>query len=820
MDKHYDHKKIEAKWQKVWEKEAVFVASEEATKPKYYALCMFPYPSAAGLHVGHPESYTAVDIIARYKHHQGYNVLNPIGWDAFGLPAENYAIKVGIPPWQTTADSIANFRRQIKSFGFAYDWSREVNTSDPEYYQWTQWMFLQMYKHGLAYKKKAKVNWCENCQTVLANEQVVDGRCERCQNDVQQKDLEQWFFKITDYAEELLQGLDDLDWPEHIKTAQKNWIGKSEGAALRFKIKDLRLKNGEEAYIDVFTTRPDTLFGATYVVLAPEHVLVKNLESRILNLDEVQKYIQLTKKKSDLERTNLNKEKTGVELQGVKAINPANGKEIPIFIADYVLSTYGTGAIMAVPAHDERDWEFAQKYNLEILEVIRPLDKLTNQKSKIKNQNEKSVFTDNGCLINSGEFDGLDSEVAKEKITNKVGGKMKVQYRLRDWLVSRQRYWGAPIPIIYCKHCGVIPVPEKDLPVVLPQDVDFKPTGQSPLISSKKFHQVVCPQCGAKGDDVRREVDTMDTFVCSSWYFLRYCDPHNISQVFSKEKIATWLPVDIYIGGAEHAVLHLLYARFFTKALRDFAYLQIDEPFMKLRNQGMILGEDNQKMSKSRGNVINPDEVVAEYGADTMRVYEMFMGPLEDAKPWSTSSIIGARRFLEKIWLVVAEWLTNNQPTNESKVLKKLFHQTIKKVSEDIEAIKFNTAISALMILVNFMAKEKSFTKKSLTDLLVILNPFAPHLAEELWEKIGNQGLVAKQPWPTWDKNLVQAEIVNVAIQVNGKLRGSIEVKVDTKQAEVLLLAREQENIKKYLAGKKIVKEIYVPGKIVNIVVK
>ncbi len=812
MDKHYDHKKIEIKWQKLWEQELVFKATEKAKQKKYYALCMFPYPSAAGLHVGHPESYTAVDIIARYKRQQGYNVLNPIGWDAFGLPAENYAIKVGVPPWETTARSIDNFRRQIKSFGFSYDWSREVNTSDPNYYRWTQWMFLQMYKHGLAYKKKAKVNWCEHCQTVLANEQVVDGRCERCQNEVKQKDLEQWFFKITEYAEELLQGLDDLDWPEHIKAAQRNWIGKSEGAEIEFGIKN------EELSIKVFTTRPDTLFGATYMVLAPEHELLQKLESRIKNKGEVNKYLAATKKKTDLERTNLNKEKTGVELQGIKAINPASGKELPIFIADYVLATYGTGAIMAVPAHDERDFEFAKKYNLKIIQVIKPETKFKIQNSKLENILE--LYVEEGILINSEEFTGLDSEVAKEKITKKVGGKMKVQYRLRDWLVSRQRYWGAPIPIIYCQKCGLVPVPEKDLPVLLPQDVDFKPTGESPLVNSKIFHQVTCPKCGASGDDVRREVDTMDTFVCSSWYFLRYCDPHNINQAFSKDKTDVWLPVDIYIGGAEHAVLHLLYARFFTKALRDFGYLKIDEPFMKLRNQGMILGEDNQKMSKSRGNVINPDEVVAEYGADTMRVYEMFMGPLEDAKPWSTSSIIGARRFLEKFWLVVAEWLANNQPAGESKEIKKLFQQTIKKVSEDIEVFKFNTAISALMILVNQMAKEKSFTKKSLSDLLIIISPFAPHLAEELWQSIGNQGLVAKQSWPTWDKNLVQDEIVTVAIQVNGKLRGSIAVKVDAKQAEVLLLAQEQENIKKYLTGKKIVKEIYVPGKIVNIVVK
>ncbi len=807
MDRYYDHKKIETKWQQLWEKESVFVVQEQTKQKKYYALCMFPYPSAAGLHVGHPESYTAVDIIARYHRHLGYNVLNPIGWDAFGLPAENYAIKVGVPPWETTAKSIDNFRRQIKSFGFSYDWSREISTADPNYYRWTQWLFLQMYKHGLAYKKKGKVNWCEHCQTVLANEQVINGQCERCQNEVRQKDLEQWFFKITDYAEELLSGLDMLDWPENIKLAQKNWIGKSVGAEIEFKIKNSVLS------IKVFTTRPDTLYGATYIVLAPEHELIQSLESKIENKTEVNQYITATKKKSDLERISLNKEKTGVKLQGLKAINPANNKEIPVFIADYVLNTYGTGAIMAVPAHDERDWEFAKKYNLEIIQVIKPN---SHKSTDLKNI---QLYTAEGVLINSGEFNGLDSETAKQKITKKVNGKITTQYRLRDWLVSRQRYWGAPIPIIYCDDCGMMPVPEKDLPVLLPRDVDFKPTGQSPLVYSKIFHQVQCPKCGVSGQSVRREVDTMDTFVCSSWYFLRYCDPHNEQQAFSQEKVAYWLPVDLYIGGAEHAVLHLLYARFFTKALRDFGWLKISEPFLRLRNQGMILGEDNQKMSKSRGNVINPDEVVAEYGADTMRIYEMFMGPLEDTKPWSTSSIIGSRRFLEKLWLVVLEWLENNRPSVESKEMKKLVQQTIKKVSEDIVAIKFNTAISALMILVNFMAKEKSFSQESLHNLLVILNPFAPHITEELWQKIGNKDLLVTQPWPTWDKNLVQADSVTVAIQVNGKLRGSIEVSIDAKQSEVLSLAREQESIKKYISGKKVVKEIYVPGKIVNIVV-
>lgn len=827
MDKFYDHKSIEQKWQKVWDEQAIFVAKEKGNKSKkFYTLSMFPYPSSQGLHVGHPESYTAVDILARVKKLQGYNVLNPIGWDAFGLPAENYAIKVGIPPWQTTTESIQNFTRQVKSFGFSYDWSREINTSDPSYYKWTQWLFLQLLKHGLAYKKKANVNWCRFCQTVLANEQVVENKCERCGFEVVQKDLEQWFFKITEYAERLLNGLDTIDWPEHIKQAQRNWIGKSEGAEIEFKIKDSELS------IKVFTTRPDTLYGATYMVLAPEHKLVHNLESRISNLEEVKKYINDTKKKTDLERTNLNKEKTGVELQGIKAINPANNKEVPIFIADYVLATYGTGAIMAVPAHDERDWEFAKRKNLEIKCVISPIDVETGElyrlvgetpsedPQKIINEihsGQRCYWWAQGVLINSDEFDGKDSETAKQKITKKVGGTLKTQYRLRDWLVSRQRYWGAPIPIIYCDDCGAVPVPEKDLPVLLPKDVDFKPTGQSPLVHSKEFHKVVCPTCGKKA---KRESDTMDTFVCSAWYFLRYCDPHNTEHAFAKEKVAQWLPVDIYIGGAEHAVMHLLYARFITKALKDFKLLDIEEPFLQLRNQGMILGEDNQKMSKSRGNVINPDEVVSEYGADTMRIYEMFMGPLEDSKPWSTTSIIGARRFLEKIWLLTAEWIANGKPTDQSADITKLFHKTIKKVTEDIANLKFNTAISAMMILVNKMAKEKSFSYDLIGKFFIILSPFAPHIAEQLWQELGNDNLICTQEWPSYNKKLAQDEVVTIAVQINGKLRASIKVDMSMSEKEVLAIVHSQENIQKYIVDKQIIKQIYIPGKIVNLVVK
>lgn len=837
MDKFYDHKKIEKKWQDIWEKNKVFRAEDNSKQTKYYALCMFPYPSAKGLHVGHPESYTAADIIARRKRLQGYNVLNPIGWDAFGLPAENYAIKEGVPPWETTQKSIATFRRQVKSFGFSYDWDREIDTSDPDYYRWTQWMFLQMYKHGLAYKQKAKVNWCSSCQTVLANEQVINGRCERCKNEVVQKDLEQWFFRVTKYAEELLNDLDALDWPQAIKLAQKNWIGKSQGALIKFPIKDSSSK------IEVFTTRPDTLYGATYIVLAPEHKIISEFKDKILNFSEVENYIKQARKKSDLERQE-NKEKTGKELKGVKAINPVNGEEIPIFVADYVLASYGTGAIMAVPAHDERDFDFAKDFNLPVKQVIEPLadDELYNnfyspgsdysalaaekaeksREEQIKKMREllkngQGCYIGKGNLVNSGEFDGLFSEEAKEKITKKAGGEMTVQYKLRDWLISRQRYWGAPIPIIYCEDCGEVPVEEKDLPVLLPWDVDFKPTGESPLASSKEFHQVKCPKCGRSA---RREADTMDTFVCSSWYFLRYTDPKNDKEPFSQEKVSYWLPVDFYTGGAEHAVLHLLYSRFFTKALRDMGYLKFSEPFLRLRNQGMILGEDGQKMSKSRGNVINPDEVVEEYGADTMRLYEMFMGPYEDAKPWSTKGIIGVRRFLEKLWLVTSEWLENGRPEAESDDLERLFHKTFKKVTEDIDNFKFNTAISAMMILVNQMAKEKKFKQENLQNFLIIFSTFAPHIAEEIWSFLGLKGLVCQQDWPNWDESKCQDKEIEVVVQINGKVRGKLKVPADAKEDEIFSKAESIDNVAKHIAGREIIKKIYVPGRLISLVIK
>jgi len=820
----YNHKKIEAKWQKKWEELNLHQADDNSKKKKKYILDMFPYPSGAGLHVGHPEGYTATDIYSRYLRMNDYNVLHPMGWDAFGLPAENYAIKNGVHPNESTNKNIDTFRRQIKSLGLSYDWSREVNTSAPDYYKWTQWFFLFLYKQGLAYKKKAKVNWCDSCQTVLANEQVVQGKCERCDNEVTQKDMSQWFFKITDYAEKLLEDSEKIDWPEPIKLMQKNWIGKSEGAELEFKIKN------EELKIQVFTTRPDTLFGATYMVLAPELELVEQLKDKIENWNEVEKYIKATKKKSDLQRTDLNKDKSGVELKGIQAINPANKEEIPVFIADYVLASYGTGAIMAVPAHDERDWEFAKLQGLKIRFVNHPkvfsylkdedtyqtvegIHSIEDEKAeawltKRLEKEDKPNLDENSKLINSGKFTDLDVMEAKKAITKKVGGELKTQYKLRDWLVSRQRYWGAPIPIIYCDKCGEVPVEEKDLPVELPTDVDFKPTGESPLQTSETFHNVKCPKCGEKA---RRESDTMDTFVCSSWYYFRYVDAKNEKEFASKKQLKKWMPVDLYVGGAEHAVLHLMYARFFTKALHDAGLIDFNEPFLKLRNQGMILAEDGRKMSKSLGNVINPDEVVENLGADSLRLYEMFMGPLEDAKPWSTDGIKGVRRFLEK---VIKLEVTNNKTQNNA-----LLNKTIKKVTDDIENMKFNTAISAMMIFVNEVQKE-GISKEDFEKFLIILAPFAPHLVEELWEQLGNKESIFLQSWPKYDKKLIKDDVVQLVIQVNGKMRDSIETSVDISENEAKEKALASEKIKKWTEDKEIIKMIFVKNKLINIVVK
>lgn len=807
----YEPKNIEKKWQQKWQQQIeLSQASENSDKAKFYCLDMFPYPSAAGLHVGHVENYTATDIYSRFKRLNGFNVLHPIGWDAFGLPAENFAIKNGTHPDVTTHQNIKNFTKQIDSLGLSYDWSREIDTSSPEYYKWTQWFFLFLYKNGLAYKKKAKVNWCDSCMTVLANEQVVDGACERCKNQVMQKDLEQWFFKITDFIEDqkaengeivkgLINGLDGIDWPSSTKLAQKNWIGKSEGVEFKLDIV------GSDKKVEVYTTRIDTAFGITYVVVAPEHPLVQELKSQIQNWDEIEKYLVETKKKTDLERMEA-KVKTGIEMKGVKVASPFTGTEVSLFVGDYVLSQYGTGAVMAVPAHDERDYEFAKKYDLEILEVVSGGDV------------SREAFAGEGKMINSGQYDGLNSNEAWEKMATwleeKGIGKRKINYRLRDWLVSRQRYWGSPIPIIYCEHCGEVPVPEKDLPVLLPTDVDFKPTGESPLVNSKTFHDVACPNCGAKA---RRESDTMDTFVCSSWYYLRFTDSKNAEEFASKENIEKWMPVDLYMGGAEHTVLHLLYARFFTKALKKFGYVNFDEPFLKLRHQGMIMASDGRKMSKSLGNVVNPDDVVAEFGADALRLYEMFMGPLEETKAWNTKNIIGLRRFLDKVWKL-REVATNGAVTSDKKIIV-LLHKTIKKVTADIENFSFNTAISQLMILVNAMEKEEKISVADYRLFITLLAPFAPHLAEELWEQSGHKESIFLQRWPEHNSELAKDEEMEIVVQVNGKVRERLMVAADVTEDEIKETALESEKVKVFTEGKEIKKIIFVPGKLINIVI-
>lgn len=804
MTRKYEPNVVEPKWQKTWEDTAAGIAHDDVAQ-KFYCLDMFPYPSANGLHVGHPEGYTATDIVSRYQRMQGKNVLHPMGWDAFGLPAENYAIKTGVHPDESTHNNIKNFTRQIKELGFSYDWQREIDTSSPEYYKWTQWMFLQMFKHDLAYRKKAKANWCEQDQTVLANEQVVDGKCERCHNPVIQKELEQWFFKTTVYAEQLLNDLDTIDWPEPIKLMQRNWIGKSEGAEIDFAIKDVSEK------ITVFTTRPDTLYGATYIVLAPEHALVQSITT-IEQKTAVEHYLVETKKKNDLQRTDLNKEKTGA-FTGAYALNPATGQEIPIWIADYVLATYGTGAIMAVPAHDDRDKEFAQKYSLP----------------------------------------SVVSEGTPWSEIEKIGARRKVRYKLRDWLISRQRYWGAPIPIVYDPAGQAHPVKEDHLPLLLPTDVDYRPKGTSPLGSSAAYKALAEK---LYGEGWHFEVDTMDTFVCSSWYYLRYCDPHNDKIFAAPEKLQQWLPVDLYVGGAEHAVLHLLYARFFHKALQDFGYIPTAvgrEPFKALRNQGMILGEDHQKMSKSRGNVVNPDEVVAEYGADTLRLYEMFMGPFEDVKPWDTQSIKGVYRFLIRIWEIIS-CIIDDQKNNKIKKInsdQKLLHKTIKKVTEDIENFHFNTAISQLMILLNgensqpkwrnkliilergengepikwqwqdvCNVGENVYDPKVVEILLTLLSPFAPHITEELWQQLGHTQSITQQAWPSYNEDYLVEDEVTIAVQVNGKLRDTMVFASNVDEVIVKSTVQTSEKVKKYTEGKEIIKVIYVPKKLVSIVVK
>ena len=796
MSEKYDHLKIEKKWQDEWESAGMYQADNNSDKPKKYVLDMFPYPSGDGLHLGHVENYTATCIYSRYLRMNGFNVMHPIGWDSFGLPSENYAIKTGVPPDKSTHRNINNFIAQMKGLGFSSDWTREIDTSSPEYYRWTQWFFLLLYKNGLAYKKKAKVNWCESCKTVLANEQAENGVCERCKNEVIQKDLDQWFFKITDYADELIDDLGKVDWPSSTISAQRNWIGRSEGTEFKMEIPEVKES------IAVYTTRIDTVFGMTYVVLAPEHPLIQKLRATAKNNDEIDAYIKETSKKTELERTELAKEKTGVKLEGISAVNPFTNESVPVFIAGYVLSNYGTGAVMAVPAHDERDFEFAKKYNLSILPSI---DGFGGVEAYIKD----------GTLINSGKFSGLPSFLAREEMSiwleSKKLGFKKVNYRLRDWLVSRQRYWGAPIPIIYCDECGEVPVQEENLPVLLPTDVDFRPTGESPLKYSKTFNDVVCPTCKKPA---RREADTMDTFVCSSWYYFRFADPKNNKEFASREAIEKWLPVDMYMGGAEHTVLHLMYARFFTKVLKKLGYINFDEPFTKLLHQGMILAEDGRKMSKSLGNVINPNEIVSEYGADTLRIHEMFLGPIEDMKAWKSETIIGPRRFLERVWKL-KDKVSNNAEIKEEAII----HKTIQKVGEDIEEFSFNTAISTMMILVNEIEKLKAIPKSAYETLLLLLAPFAPHITEDLWHEVGNKESIHIAKWPVFDASKCVADEVTIAIQVGGKLRDTIVLPADTSEDALKELALAREAIVKWVDGNTIRKIIYVKGRLINIVV-
>lgn len=793
---------------------------------------MFPYPSGSGLHVGHPEGYTATDIISRYMRMkatpddgQGYNVLHPMGWDAFGLPAENYAIKTQVHPEKSTLDNVTTFRRQIQELGFSYDWFREIATCLPDYYKWTQWWFAFLYKNGLAYKKKAPVNWCNDCNTVLANEQVVDGKCERCKNPVEPKNLSQWFFKITDFIEDngktsgLINGLEKIDWPESTKIGQRNWIGKQEGINIHYDVA------GCDEKISVFTKYPETNFGASFVVIAPEHELVPEL-TKSEHQQEVEAYVERTKTMTALERAE-NKEKTGA-FTGSYAYNPLNDKQMPIYLADFVMVHYGTGIVVGVPAHDERDFEFAQQFDLEIIRVMKTPDGDTSPVTKLEQVDH------NGTMMNSDFLDGMDAQSeAKKAIMDhmvKEGmGEMVTFYNLRDWLVSRQRYWGAPIPMVFDDEGNEYLIPEDELPVLLPKDVDFNPTGESPLHQSKSFHdkkdlkriEDKLKKAGEMPKErtiVSRESDTMDTFVCSSWYMWRFMDPQNEKEFASKKLMNQWGPVDLYVGGAEHTVMHLLYARFFCKALHKHGLIEYDEPFAKLRHQGMILGEDGEKMSKSHGNVINPDEIIKEYGADTLRLYEMFMGPFKDMKPWSMKGVQGVYRFLQKVWrLATTAKIINKKPDAETL---QLMHQTLKKVTHDIEDFKFNTAISQMMILVNHLQKLEKLPKSSLEILLICLYPFAPHLSEELWEMKGQKGMIMELKWPEYDEKLAKEDTIMLPVQVNGKLRGSLEVSADISEKEALKLAKEEENVKRHLEGKKVIKEIFVKGKIVNLVVK
>ena len=800
----YNHKAVEEKWQKIWEDKGVFHASDDTEKEKFYALIEFPYPSGQGLHVGHPRPYTALDTVARKRRLEGYNVLYPIGWDAFGLPTENYAIKNHIHPEIVTKKNIARFKKQIQSLGISFDWSREINTTDPEYYKWTQWIFIQLYKHGLAYKKEMNVNWCTSCKCVLANEEVVNGVCERCGSEVVHKVKSQWMLKITEYADRLINDLDLVNYPDRVKAQQKNWIGRSKGAEV-----DFTTTTGDT--LTIYTTRADTLYGATYMVISPEHPMIEKWADKISNMDEIKKYQEAAARKSDFERTEVAKEKTGVRIDGVNAINPVNNKEIPIFISDYVLVSYGTGAIMAVPAHDTRDWEFAKKFDLPIIEVVKG------------GNVQEEAYTDcaKGIMVNSGMLDGLTVDEAKKKIidwlTSEGKGHSKVNYKLRDWVFSRQRYWGEPIPMVYCEKCGYVPIDEKDLPLRLPMVESYEPTdnGESPLAKMTDWINTTCPCCGGKA---KRETDTMPQWAGSSWYYLRYMDPHNKNAIASKEALNYWSPVDWYNGGMEHTTLHLLYSRFWHKFLYDIGVVPTPEPYAKRTSHGMILGENGEKMSKSRGNVVNPDEIVDEYGADTMRLYEMFIGDFEKAAPWSMASIRGCRRFVERYWNLQSVLIDGDKIRPE---LEGAFNKAIKKVGEDIENIKFNTAIATLMALINDISNVKSINKEELRIFSILLNPFAPHVTEEVYEacKLGN-GILAEAEWPEYDESKCVDESVEIVVQVNGKIKAKLNIPVDADKDAVLDLAKNDENVKKAIDGMKIIKEIVVPKKLVNLVVK
>ena len=799
----HEFKEIEPKWQKKWAESHVFHAENDYTKPKYYALVEFPYPSGQGLHVGHPRSYTALDIVARKRRMQGYNVLYPMGWDAFGLPTENFAIKNHIHPEIVTAQNVAHFKAQLQSLGLSFDWDREINTTDPAYYKWTQWIFLQLFKKGLAYKKEMSVNWCTSCKCVLANEEVVNGVCERCGSEVIHKVKSQWMLKITAYAQRLIDDLSDVNYLERVKTSQINWIGRSTGAEVEFDT-----TGGDK--LKIYTTRPDTLFGATYMVMSPEHPYIEKWADRIGNMEEIRTYQEVSARKSDFERGELNKDKTGVRLAGVAAINPVNGKEIPIFISDYVLMSYGTGAIMAVPGHDTRDWEFAKKFGLPIIEVVKGGDV------------EKEAFTDcaTGIMVNSGFLDGMTVEDAKKAIVKwleeQKKGETKVNYKLRDWVFSRQRYWGEPIPLVNCPKCGWVAIPESELPLRLPEVESYEPTdnGESPLAKLTDWVKTTCPCCGGPAE---RETDTMPQWAGSSWYFLRYCDPHNANALAAKEALDYWMPVDWYNGGMEHTTLHLLYSRFWHKFLYDIGVVSCKEPYAKRTSHGMILGENGEKMSKSRGNVVNPDDVIAQYGADTLRMYEMFIGDFEKTAPWNTSSIKGSKRFLERV-AALTDMMT--QEDGYSAELEGSFHKLIKKVSEDIEGLKCNTAIAAMMSVLNEIYDKGSVTRGELMTFITLLNPFAPHITEEINEAIGGKEMLAKVKWPEYDPAKCVDADVEIAVQVSGKIKARLMIPSDSTEEAVKALVMANDSVKAALEGKTVLKEIYVKGKLYNIVAK